>query len=262
MRKPYKNPNSNVRFAAAGFCAVKFMDRGVKFFALQNAGFFATKFGSTKFCAAEPEARDAKLRGFKFCNETLRHTRQIRQSRHSHFKFHDEKFNGAKFTTYGTEFLGANFRGAELCKSKFRTCGVKFYKARSRETGFLARTAKFYAAKFHGAKFQEMKFQAPNLELKMKFNAAKFGGVKFRDGALLKFAAVKGLRRGPSLCAATPFKFTAPQNAGFFATKFDETEFCGVKFHKTRLRRAKFYTAEFAAKSEKFCGAERRGADA
>ena len=255
MRKPYKNPNSNARFATAGFCAVKFMDRGVKFFALQNAGFFATKFGSTKFCGTE--AHNAALRDFKFCNETLRHTRQIRQSRHSHFKF-----LGAKFTTYGTEFLGANFRGAEFCKSKFRTRGVKFYKARSRETGFLTRTAKFYTTKFHGAKFQEMKFQAPNLEPKMKFNAAKFGEVKFRDGALFKFAAAKGLRRSHSLCAATPFKFTAPQNAGFFATKFDETEFYGVKFHKTRSRRAKFYAAEFAAKGEKFYGAKRRGADA
>ena len=238
------------------------MDCGVKFFAPQNVGFFATKFGSTKFCGAEPGAHDAKLWGFKFCNETLHHKRQIRQSRHSHFKFHDEKFNGAKFTTCRTEFLGANFHSAEFCKSKFRTRGVKFYKARLRETGFLARTAKFYAAKFHGAKFQEMEFQARNLELKMKFNAVKFGGVKFRDGALLKFAAAKGLRRGPSLCTAAPFKFTAPQNAGFFVTKFGETEFCGVKFHKARLRRARFYSAEFVAKGEKFRGAERRGAGA
>ena len=167
MRKPYKNPNSNARSAAAGFCAEKFMDRG-----------------------------------------------------------------------------------------------VKFYQAELRETGFLARTAKFYTAKFHGAKFQDMKFQTPNLELKMKFNAAKFGEVKFRDGALFKFIAAKGLRRSPSLYAATPFKFIAPQNAGFFATKFSETEFCGVKFHKTRLRRAKFYTAEFVAKCEKFRGAERHGAGA
>lgn len=262
MRKPYKNQNSNTRFAAAGFCAEKFRKRGVKFFVLQNAGFFAKKFGSTKFCAAEPRAHDAALRDFKFCNETLRHTRQIRQSRHSHFKFHDEKFNGANFTTCGTEFLGANFRSAELCKSKFMARGVKFYKAELRETGFLARTAKFYAAKFHDVKFQEMKFQAPNLELKMKFNAAKFGGVKFRDGALLKFAATKGLRRSPSLCAAAPFKFTALQNARFFATKFGEAEFCGVKFHKARLRRARFYNAEFATQGEKFCGAKRRGAGA
>lgn len=246
------------------------MDRGVKFFALQNAGFFATKFGSTKFCGAEPGAHNAALRGFKFCNETLRHTRQIWQSRHPHFKFHDEKFNGAKFTTCGTEFLGANFRSAELCKSKFRTRGVKFYKAELCETDFLTRTAKFYTAKFHGAKFQEMEFQARNLELKMKFNAAKFGGVKFRDGALFKFIAVKGLRRGPSLCTAAPSKFTAPQNAGFFVTKFGETEFCGVKFHKARLRRVRFYgtepgvhdAAEFAAKGEKFCSAKRRGAGA
>ena len=107
-----------------------------------------------------------------------------------------------------------------------------------------------------------MKFQTPNLELKMKFSEAKFSRVKFRDGALLKFAAAKGLRRSPSLCAAAPFKFTAPQNAGFFATKFGETEFCGVKFHKARLRRARFHAAEFAAKGEKFCGAERRGAGA
>ena len=260
MRKPYKNPNFSARFAAAGFCAVKFRKRSVEFFALQNAGFFATKFGSTKFCGAE--AHDAELRGFKFCDETLRHTRQIRQSRHSHFKFHDEKSNGAKFTTYGTEFLGANFHSAEFCKSKFMARDVKFYKAELRETGFLTRTAKFYAAKFHGAKFQEMKFRTPNLELKMKFNAAKFGGVKFRDGALLKFAAAKGLRRSPSLCVAIPFKFTALQNAGFFATKFDEAEFCGVKFYKARLRRAKFYAAEFAAKGEKFCGMKRRGAGA
>ncbi len=111
-------------------------------------------------------------------------------------------------------------------------------------------------------KFQEIKFQTPNLGLKMKFNAAKLGGVKFRDGTLLKFAAAKGLRRDPSLCAATPFKFTALQNAGFFATKFDKTEFCGVKFHKVRLRRARFYGAEFAAKGEKFCGMKRRGAGA
>ncbi len=262
MRKPYKNPNSNAYFAAAGFCGAKFRKCGVKFFVLQNTGFFATKFGSTKFCGAEPGAHDTKLRGFKFCNETLRHTRQIRQSRHSHFKFHDEKFNGAKFATCGTRFLGANFRGVEFCKSKFMARDVKFYKAELRETGFLTHTAKFYAAKFHGAKFQEMKFQAPNLELKMKFNAAKFGGVKFRGSALLKFAAVKGLRRSPSLCAAAPFKFIALQNAGFFATKFGEAEFCGVKFHKARLRRAKFYAAEFTAKGEKFCSMKRRGAGA
>ena len=262
MQKPYKNPNFNARFAVAGFCAVKFRKRGVKFFALQNTGFFVTKFGSTKFCGAKPEAHDAKLRDFKFCNETLRHTRQIRQSRQSHFKFHDEKFNGAKFATYGTGFLGADFRKAEFCKSKFMVCGVKFYKARLRETGFLTRAAKFYAAKFHGVKFQEIKFQTPNLELKTKFNVAKFGGVKFRDGALLKFAAAKGLRRSPSLCAAAPFKFTALQNAGFFATKFGEAKFYSVKFHKARSRRAKFYAAEFVAKCAKFCSAKRRGAGA
>ena len=262
MRKPYKNPNSNARFIAAGFCAEKFRKRGVEFFALQNAEFCATKFGSTKFCGAEPGAHDAEFRDFKFCNETLRHTRQIRQSRHSHFKFHDEKFNGANFTACGTEFLGANFRSAELCKSKFMARGVKFYKAELRETGFLARTAKFYAAKFHGTKFHEIKLQTPNSELKMKFGEVKFGGVKFRGGALFKFIAAKGLRCSPSLCAAAPFKFTAPQNAGFFATKFGEAEFCGVKFHKARLRRARFYGAEFAAKGEKFCDAERRGADA
>lgn len=262
MRKLWKNPNSNARFAAARFCAAKFRKRGVKFFALQNAGFFATKFDEMEFCSAEPGAYDAALRDFKFCNETLRYTRQIRQSRHSYFKFHDEKFDGAKFTTCGTEFLGANFRGAEFCKSKFMARDVKFYKAELRETDFLAHTAKFYAAKFHGVKFQEMKFQTPNLELKMKFSEAKFGGVKFRDGALLKFAAVKGLRCSPSLCAAAPFKFTAPQNAGFFATKFGEAEFCDMKFHKARSRRAKFYAAEFTAKSEKFYGAKRRGAGA
>ena len=220
MRKLWKNPNSNARLAAAGSCAEKFKKRGVKFYP----------------CDAEPEARDAALGGFKF---------------------RDEKFHGANFATYGTEFLKTNFCGMEFCKSKFRACSIKFYKAELHETGFLTRTAELYGTKFH-----EMKFQTPNLELKMKFNAAKFDGVKFRDGALLKFAAVKGLRRDPSLCTAAPFKFTAPQNAGFFATKFDETEFCGVKFHKTRLRRAKFYTAEFAAKSEKFCGAKWRGADA
>ena len=237
MRKPYKNPNYNARFAAAGFCGAKFRERGVKFFALQNTGFFATKFGNTKFCGAEPRAHDAALGGFKFCNETLRHKRQIRQSRHSHFKFHDEKFNGAKFTTCGTEFLGANFRSAEFYKSKFRACSIKFYKAELHETDFLARTAKFYAAKFQGMKFSEMRFRTPNLELKMKFNAAKFGEVKFRGGALLKFVAAKELRRSPSLCAVAPFKFTAPQNA-------------------------KFYAAEFTAKGEKFCGMKRRGADA
>lgn len=152
MRKPYKNPNSNVRFVATGFCAAKFKKRGVEFFALQNAGFFATKFGSTKFCSAEPRAHDAALCGFKFCNETLRHMRQIPQSRHSHFKFHGEKFNGAKFTTCGTEFLGANFHSAEFCKSKFMAHGVKFYKARLRR-------AKFYAAEFtaKGEKFCGMK---------------------------------------------------------------------------------------------------------
>lgn len=246
MQKPYKNSNFNARLAPAGFCAAEFRGSGVKFYP----------------CGAEPRAHDAALRGFKFCNEALRHARQIRQSQHSHFKFHDEKFDSAKFTTYGTNFLGTNFRGTEFCKSKFRIRGVKFYKAELRETGFLACTAKFYAAKFHGAKFHKMKFQTPNLELKMKFNAAKFGGVKFRGGALLKFAAAKGLRRSPSLCAAAPFKFTAPQNAGFFATKFDEAEFCGVKFHKAGLRRARFYGAEFVAKDEKFCGAKRRGAGA
>lgn len=241
MQKLWKNPNSNARFVAAGFCAVKFMNRGVKFFALQNAEFCATKFGSTKFCGAEPGAHVVALGGFKF---------------------HDEKFDGAKFATCETNFLGANFRGTEFCKSKFRTRGVKFYKAKSRETDFLARTAKFYAAKFHGVKFQEMKFQAPNLELKMKFSEAKFGGVKFRDGALLKFAAAKGLRRSPNLCAAAPFKFTAPQNAGFIETKFCEARFCDVKFHKVGSRRAKFYAAEFTAKSEKFCGVARSGAGA
>nr|WP_315083312.1 pentapeptide repeat-containing protein [uncultured Campylobacter sp.] len=262
MRKPYKNPNSNARFATAGFCAEKFRKRGVKFFAPQNVGFFATKFGSTKFCGAEPEARDAEFRDFKFCNETLRHTRRIRQSQHSHFKFHDKKFDSTKFATYGTNFLGTNFRGAEFCKSKFKARDFKSYRAKLRETGFLTRTAKFYAAKFYGVKFHEIKFQTPNLELKMKFNAAKLDGVKFRDVALLKFAAAKGLRRSPSLCAVAPFKFTAPQNAGFFTTKFGEAEFCGVKFHKARLRHAKFYGAEFAAKCEKFCGAKRRGAGA
>ena len=150
----------------------------------------------------------------------------------------------------------------EFCKSKFRARGVKFYKARLRETAFLARAAKFYAAKFHGMKFSEMKSQTPNLELKMKFNAAKFLGVKFRGGALFKFAAAKGLRHSPNLCAAAPFKFTALQNAGFFKTKFGEAKFCDVKFHKARSRRARFYGAEFAAKDEKFCGMKRRGAGA
>ena len=241
MQKPYKNPNSNARFVAARSCAVKFMDRGVKFFALQNAGFFATKFSNTKFCNAKPEAHVAALGGFKF---------------------RDEKFNGAKFATCGTEFLGANFRGTEFCKSKFRARGVKFYKARSRETGFLACTAKFYAAKFHDTKFSEMKFQTPNLELKTKFSEAKFGGVKFRSGALFKFAAAKGLRRSSNLCAAAPFKFTAPQNAGSFEIKFGEAEFYSAKFHKARLCRAKFYAAEFAADGAKFCSMKRRGAGA
>lgn len=152
MRKPYKNPNSNARFATAGFYGAKFRKRGVKFFAPQNTGFCAIKFGSTKFCGAEPRARDAEFRDFKFCNETLRHTRQIRQSQHSHFKFHDEKFDSAKFATCGTEFLGANFHSAEFCKSKFRARGVKFHKTRLRR-------AKFYAAKFaaKGEKFCGMK---------------------------------------------------------------------------------------------------------
>ena len=214
MRKPYKNPNSNARFATAGFCAEKFMDRGVKFFALQNTGFFATKFGSTKFCGAEPRAHDAALGGFKF---------------------HDEKFDGAKFATCGTGFLGANFRRMEFCKSKFMARGVKFYKAGLRETGFLTRTAELYGTKFH-----EMKFQTLNLELKMKFSEAKFGEVKFRDGALLKFAAAKGVRLSPSLCAAAAFKFSAPHNAGLFATDVDESEVCGVEYHTERWRRAKF----------------------
>ena len=138
MRKPYKNANSNARFAAAGFCAAEFSGRGVKFFAPQNARFFVTKFSNTKFCNAEPEAYVAALGGFKF---------------------RDEKFNSAKFAICGTEFLGANFRGMEFCKSKFRARGIKFYKAELRETAFLARTAKFYAAeftakseKFYGAK--------------------------------------------------------------------------------------------------------------
>ena len=128
----------------------KFRESGIKFFALQNAGFFATKFDSTKFCGAE--AHDAALRDFKFCNEMLRHTRQIRQSRHSHFKFHDEKFNGANFTACRTEFLRANFRSAEFCKSKFRAHGVKFYKARLRHARFCGAE---FAAK--GEKFCGMK---------------------------------------------------------------------------------------------------------
>ena len=225
MQKPYKNPNSNARFAAAGFCAAEFSGSGVKFY----------PYGT------EPGVHVAALGGFKF---------------------RDEKFRGANFTTYGTEFLGANFRGMEFCKSKFRARGVKFYKAKLRETGFLARAAKFYAAKFHDTKFSEMKFRTPNLELKMKFNVAKFDWVKFRSGALFKFAAAKGLRRSPSLCAAAPFKFTAPQNARFFETKFGEAEFYSVKFHKAGSRRAKFYAAEFEADGAKFCGAKRRGADA
>ena len=207
MQKPYKNPNSNARFAAAGSCAEKFKKRGVKFYP----------------CDAEPEAYVAALGGFKF---------------------RDEKFRGANFTTYGTEFLKTNFRGMEFCKSKFRARGFKFYKARLRETGFLDRTAKFY----------EMKFQTPNLKLKTEFNAAKFLGVKFR-GALLEFVAAKGLRRSPSLCAAS-------QNARFFETKFCEARFCDVKFHKAGSHHAKFYAAEFAADSAKFCGAKRRGAGA
>ena len=199
-----------------------------------TAGFCAEKFKKrgVKFypCGAEPRARDAALGGFKF---------------------RDEKFCGANFMICGTEFLKTNFRGMEFCKSKFRARGVKFYKVELRETDFLTRTAKFY----------EMKFQTPNLELKMKFSAAKFGGVKFR-GALLKLAAAKELRSSPNLCAATPFKFTAPQNARFFETKFGEAEFYSVKFHKARLCRAKFYAAEFAVDGAKFCGAKRRGVGA
>ena len=225
MREPYKNPNSNARFAAAGFCAAEFRGSGVKFY----------PYG------AEPEANDAALGGFKF---------------------RDEKFRGANFATCGTEFLGATFRDMEFCKSKFRARGIKFYKAELRETGFLARTAKFYATKFHGAKFKVMKFRTPNLELKTEFNAAKFGEVKFRGDALFKFAAAKELRRSPSLCAVTPFKFTAPQNAGFFETKFSEARFYDMKFNKARSHRAKFYAAEFAAKDKKFCGAKQRGASA
>ena len=225
MQKPYKNSNFNARLAAVGFCTAEFSGSGVKFYP----------------CNAEPRAHGAEL---------------------GSFKFRDEKFHGANFATYGTEFLKTNFCDMEFCKSKFRARGVKFYKAELRETGFLTRTAKFYAAKFHGAKFHKMKFQTPNLELKMKFNAAKFDWVKFRSGALFKFAAAKELRRSPSLCAAAPFKFTAPQNARFFETKFGEAEFYSVKFHKAGSRRAKFYAAEFAADGAKFCGAERRGAGA
>lgn len=72
--------------------------------------------------------------------------------------------------------------------------------------------------------------------------------------AAARFCVEKFKKRG--------VKFFAPQNAGFFVTKFGETEFCGVKFHKVRLRRARFYGAEFAAKDEKFCGMKRRGAGA
>ena len=223
MQKPYKNSNFNARLAAVGFCTAEFSGSGVKFYP----------------CNAEPRAHGAEL---------------------GSFKFRDEKFSGTNFMICGTEFLKINFRDTEFCKSKFRARGFKFYKAELRETGFLARIVKFYAAKFHGAKFQEMKLQMPNLELKTEFNAARFLGVKFR-GALFKFAAAKGLQRDSSLCAA-PFKFTAPQNAGSFETKFSEAGFCDMKFHKARLYRAKFYAAEFAAKSEKFCGAKRRGADA
>ena len=215
MQKPYKNSNFNARFASAGFCSAEFRGSGVKFY----------PYG------AKPEAHVAALDGFKF---------------------HDEKFNGAKFTTCGTEFLGANFHSAEFCKSKFRARGAKFYKARLRETGFLARAAKFYAAKFHGTKFSEMKSRTLNLELKTEFNAAKFLGVKFRGGALFKFIAAKGLRRSPSLCAAAPFKFTALQNAGFFATKFGEAEFCDVKFHKERLRRARFTAQNLRRRTRNF----------
>ncbi|WP_298961032.1 hypothetical protein [uncultured Campylobacter sp.] len=118
----------------------------------------------------------------------------------------------------------ARFATAGFCAIKFRKRGVKFYEARLRETDFLTRAAELYGTKFH-----EIKLQTPNSELKMKFSKVKFGGVKFRGGALLKFAAAKGLRRSHSLYAATPFKFIALQNAGFFATKFGEAEFCGAK---------------------------------
>ena len=156
----------------------------------------------------------------------------------------------------------ARFAAAGFCAEKFRKRGVKFYKARLRETDFLTRAAELYGTKFH-----EIKLQTPNSELKMKFGEVKFGGVKFRGvkfrgGALFKFIAAKGLRRSPSLCAVAPLKFTAPQNAGFFKTKFGKAEFYSVKFHKARLRRAKFYAAEFTAKGEKFCGMKRRGAGA
>ena len=80
MRKPYKNPNYNARFVAAGFCAEKFRKCGAKFFAAQNAGFFETKFGEAefysvkfhkarlcraKFYAAEFAAKDEKFCGAK-----------------------------------------------------------------------------------------------------------------------------------------------------------------------------------------------------
>ena len=151
---------------------------------------------------------------------------------------------------YKNSNFNARFVAAGFCAVKFMDRGVKFYKARLRETDFLTRAAELYGTKFH-----EIKLQTPNSELKMKFGEVKFGGVKFRGDALFKFAAAKGLRRSPSLCAA-------PQNARFFETKFGEAEFYSVKFHKARLCRAKFYAAEFAAKGEKFCGAKRRGAGA
>ena len=151
---------------------------------------------------------------------------------------------------YKNSNFNARFATAGFCAVKFMDRGVKFYKARLRETDFLTRAAELYGTKFH-----EIKLQTPNSELKMKFGEVKFGGVKFRGDALFKFAAAKGLRRSPSLCAA-------PQNARFFETKFSEARFYDMKFNKARSHRAKFYAAEFAAKDEKFCGAERRGADA
>lgn len=86
MRKPYKNQNSNARFVATGFCAAKFRKRGVEFFALQNIGFFATKFGEAEFCDV---------------------------------KFHKERLRRARF--YGVEFAA---KDEKFCDMKRRGAGA------------------------------------------------------------------------------------------------------------------------------------------
>nr|WP_314381759.1 hypothetical protein [uncultured Campylobacter sp.] len=63
MRKPYKNPNSNACFAAAGFCAEKFRKRSIKFYpygeepGAHDTAEFAAK--GEKFCGAKRRGASA-----------------------------------------------------------------------------------------------------------------------------------------------------------------------------------------------------------